>query len=489
MDTIFYIKDLRKVDGSKLVAISYLILFSAFPVAAQQVLGLWISNYGGLYRAMHNPSVLGSSRYKWQVNLATTGSTINNRYFIFFGKSSFLYPLKVPHSTDELYGQSRTMGSITQSDPLYVASEVRWPSAMVSIGKDHGLALQVRSRGRVQGHNIPEAIRTLYYRRLDSPNTPVAAGEWGSFDLSQQSFSEASLSYGVQLLDFKSHKLKVGATLKRVFGARVGYLKASADRYEIRPLAGGMEDEKELRLTNLIYEAGYSYPNENLSVGDLFDASKYGAGWGYDLGVTYELGSYWDRLKEDDDARPGYLIRLSASITDVGAIQYKSTDGRVVSGQQSATVLRQSALETLGDRGADGFISLFPTQTSAALTQDAQLPTAVHLGADVQLIKSFFVNVAQTRYQQPASYSPINLTQPDLFMITPRFENEDSGFSLPLTFIKGNNRVSVGAMARFGPLHVGFSNITGLLNRKDPDANRATFMYVGFSVWRFKDRG
>lgn len=470
--------------------IGYVLVFlsSAVPVLAQQVPGLWISNYGGLYRATQNPSVLGGSRYKWQINLTTAGSTINNRYFIFFGKSSFLYPLKVPHSTDELYGQSRTMGSVTKGDPLYVASEVRWPSVMFSIGKDHGLALQFRSRGTVQGHTIPEAIRTMYYRRLDSPKTPIASGVWGNFDLSQHSFSEASLSYGVQLLDLPSHKLKAGATLKRVFGARASYLKATADRYEIRPWAGGQADEKELRLTNFSYEAGYSYPNKKLSPGDLFDESKYGAGWGYDLGATYELGSYWNYLKEDDDARPGYVIRLSASITDIGFIKYNSPDSRVINGQQSTTVLRQPALETLGDQGADGFISLFPAQTSTILSQEAQLPTAVHLGADVQLIKSFFVNLAQTRYRQLASDSPLNLSQPDLFMITPRFENEDSGFSLPLTFIKGNPRVSVGALARFGPLHVGFSNIAGLLNRKNPDANRTTFLYVGFSVWRFKER-
>jgi hypothetical protein len=466
----------------------FTLLLNSIVSQAQQVPGLSLSNYGGLYRATENPSVLGGSRYKWQVNLVTTGSTINNRYFIFFGRNSFLYPLLVPHSTDELYGRSRTMGSVTQGDPLYVASEVRWPSVLFSVGKSHGFAFQVRSRGFVQGNTIPQAIRTLYYKRLDSPATPTTSGTWDDFNLSQQNFSEASLSYGVQLLNLRSHKLKVGGTLKRVFGARVGYLKGSADRYEIQPVAGGEVDEKELLLNNFSYESGYSQPNQAWRLGDVLNANQYGAGWGYDLGATYEVGSYWHRLATDDDARPGYLLRFSASLTDLGKIRYQSNESRVVSGTQSRVVLTQPQLETLGHQGADGFASLFPIQTETLLRQDARLPAMLHWDIDLQLIKSFFINLAQTQRYDDTVPTPLDLVQPNAVTITPRFENEDSDFSLPLTFMEGNQKMTMGALARFGPFHLGFSNLNGLLNRKDPDANRATFMYMGFSVWQFKDR-
>ncbi|TDB69258.1 hypothetical protein EZE20_01375 [Arundinibacter roseus] len=441
-----------------------------------------------MYRSTVNPSVLGGSRYKWQVNLVTAGSTINNRYFIFFGRNAFLYPQLVPHTTDELYGRSRTMGSITTGNPMYVASEIRWPSAMWSVGKNHGFAFQVRSRGFVQGQNIPQDIRTLYYKRLDSPATPLASDTWGDFDLTQQSFTEASLAYGLQLINLRAHKLKVGATLKRMFGARAGYLRGAVDTYQIRSVARGEADEKELVLTNFSYEAGYTYPTQKLAIGDFFKSNTYGSGWGYDLGATYELGSYWNRLEDDDDARPGYLIRLSASVTDLGMIRYRSTESRVVSGNLSRFVIQQNDLEILGNEGADGFMQVINAQNAVPMNQEAQLATAVHLEADVQLVKSFFINLSQTKRYGDPPQNALDMTQPDLFTITPRFENEDSDFSLPLTFIEGNKRVSMGAMARFGPIQVGFSNLNGLLNRKDPDANRATFMYVGFSVWRFKDR-
>ncbi len=220
----------------------------------------------------------------------------------------------------------------------------------------------------------------------------------------------------------------------------------------------------------------------------MLNAKKYGTGWGYDLGATYELGSYWNRLDKDDDARPGYLLRFSASLTDVGRIRYQSPESRVVSGSLNQVVITQPQLETLGNEGADGFVSLFPTQTETLLRQDARLPTMLHWDVDLQLVKSFFINLAQTQRYGDTTPGPLDMVQPNAVTITPRFENEDSDFSLPLTFMEGNQKMTMGALARFGPFHLGFSNLTGLLNRKDPGANRATFMYMGFSVWQFKDR-
>lgn len=471
-----------------LIILCILFLSIAGPALAQQVPGLAVGNYGGLYRATQNPAVLAGSRYKWQINLFTVGSTINNRYFYYFGTNAFLYPQLVPHSTKELYGRSRTMGSVSQGDPLHVASEVRLPSVMFSVGENHGFAVQLRSRGFVYGYNLPQAIRRMYSKRLDTPDTPTGAGAWGDFGLGQQSFSEASFSYGLQLVNWRSHKLKVGATAKYLFGAKASYLKASADRYEIRPVPGGEADEKELVLDNFTYESGYTYPNAPLKLSELTNTTQYGSGWAYDLGATYELGSYWRHLETDDDARPGYLLRFSVSLTDLGAIRYQSPDSRVISGSQSRTVIGQEELETIANRGAEGFAEVFPVQNETMLLREARLPAALHWDVDVQLIKSFFLNVAHNERYGVAPSSPLDMTQPDAFIITPRFENEDSDFSLPLTFIESNKKVMVGALVRFGPIHLGFSNIGGFLNRKDPAAQRATYLYAGFSAWQFKAR-
>ena len=165
-------------------------------------------------------------------------------------------PILASHSTKELYGRSRTMASLTYKDPIRVVSEIRWPSAMIALGKYQGLALQLRTRGFVHGNNIPDPIQHIYFKRMDTGSTNGYENQpWGDFSMVQQSFSDISLTYGVQLLDLESHKLRIGATAKRVFGARVGYLTGSADSFGIRPVTAGNTDISELVISNLSTKA------------------------------------------------------------------------------------------------------------------------------------------------------------------------------------------------------------------------------------------
>ncbi|TDE08865.1 hypothetical protein E0F88_31715 [Dyadobacter psychrotolerans] len=435
-----------------------------------------------MYRATYNPSVVGGSKQKWQINIGTIGASINHRYFVFLGKNSLLYPLLAPHSTKELYGRSRTMGSLTE-DPIHLVSEIRWPSAMISIDKHQGIAIQFRTRGYVKGLNIPEPVKNLYFRRLDTDNTPPIANQsLGEFNLVQQSFSEMSFTYGAQLLDLDQHKLRVGFTGKRVFGARIGYLNASADRFSIRPETGNPESS-ELVLSNFQYESGYSQATQKMKIGNLLDSEKYGSGWGYDLGITYELGAFWKNREEKFDENPQYLIRLGASLTDVGSIRYKTSGSKVISGQQDQYVLGQQNLEVISDQGPEGFMSLLPAQSDTIFSKTVRLPQAFHLEADIQLVKGFFLNLSKTSRFNPGKAEIPDVYQPNSFTITPRFEDEDSDFAFPISFVEGNKRPSIGAVGHFGPVFLGFSNINGLIKKTQP---KGSMVYVGVTAWKLR---
>lgn len=458
-----------------------LFLLTTFSVVAQQIPGLQFSNYGGLYRATYNPSVLGGPRHKFQVNILTLGGSIRYRYFRFIGENAFLYPLLAAHSTKELYGRSRTMGSLTYKDPIFLTSEIRWPSVSFALGKYQGIAIQLRTRGFVQGKNIPEAIDNLYTKRLDTGSLPPVSNEaWGDFSLVQQSFSDLSFSYGVQLLDIEGHKFRAGVTVKRVFGARVAYLKGNADNFSVSPV-NNSPDISQLAIDNLSYEAGYSTPNRKMGIGNLFDSGKYGSGWGYDLGFTYELGAVWKNRKEVYNDSPDYLVRLGVSLTDIGSIKYKTSDSRVVRGMHSDAVIGQTELETISDRGPEGFMSVFPGDSSTAFAQTLKLPQALHLEADVQVFNGFFLNLSQTSRFKSRSGQPLDIYQPNTFIVTPRFEDEDSGLSFPISFIQGNNRPSIGLAGHFGPVFLGFSNVNGLMKS---GGARGSMMYIGFTAWK-----
>ena len=444
----------------------------------QQIQGLQSSNYGGVYRTTYNPSVLGGSKLKFQINIGTIEGSINHRYFIFIGKNSLLYPLLAAHSTKELYGRSRTMGSLVEKEPVYLTSEIRWPSAMFSIGKYQGVALQFRSRGFVQGQNIPEPVRNLYFKRLDTGSTPAITEAWGAFSLTQQSFSEMSMSYGLQVVDLEDHKLKFGVTGKRIFGARISYLKGNAENYSIQS-DGTDPDINTLKLKNFNYESGYSQVTKSVNIGNLFDADQYGLGWAYDLGFTYEFGSFWKSETETFDDNPSYILRLSGSLTDIGSIKYKTKNSRVITGDIDQTVIDQSNLEKISDEGAQGFIGIFPVATDTIFRQSVKLPQAFHLEADIQVFKNFYLNLAQTK-RLSNTQDPLNIYIPNSFTITPRFEDEDSDFAFPVSFVQGNKGPIFGAMAHFGPVFLGFSNVNVIFSKN----SRASMVYLGVSVWK-----
>lgn len=467
---------------TSLLTTTLFILTTLQCVVAQQIPGLQFSNYGGLYRSTYNPSVLGGPRHKFQINVLTLGGSIKYRYFRFIGENSFLYPILAPHSTKELYGRSRTMGSLTYKDPIFLTGEIRWPSVSFALGKYHGVAVQLRTRGFVLGRNIPGDIDNLYMKRLDTGSTPPVANEaWGDFSLVQQSFSDLSFSYGAQLLDIEGHKFRVGVTVKRVFGARVAYLRGNADRYSINPVSSTDQEISQLEIDNLTYESGYSTPNRKMGIGNLFDSGKYGSGWGYDLGFSYEIGSVWKDRKEAYNDSPDYLIRIAGSLTDVGSVKYKTSDSRVVRGTHSDVVIRQTELETISDRGPEGFMSLFPGDTSTAFAQKVKLPQALNLEADLQVFHGFFLNLSHTGRLKSASSQSLDMYVPNTFIVTPRFEDEDSGLSFPISFIKGNNRPSIGLAAHFGPVFLGFSNVNGLMKS---GGARGSMMYIGFTAWK-----
>lgn len=456
------------------------LLFSS--LKAQHIQGLEISNNGGLYRTSYNPATLGGTRYQFQVNVLTMGGSINHRYFRFVGKNSFLTPILASGSEHEIYGRSRTMGSLTENDPIYLASDIRWPSVLFSAGERHGFALQFRSRGFIQGNNIPPAIQQLYVKRMDTELDVPALGTWGNFNLMQQSFSEISFSYGVSLIKSDFQHLKIGVTGKRITGARLSYIRADVENFKINT-PSDPSLSKELVLENVDYESGFSSPIKKTGIWPVFNGNNFGNGWAYDLGISYEIGSVWTKNKEVYNNSPNYLLRISASVTDMGKISYKNTDRYAETGRANAVSVRQTDLEKIADQGAKGFMQVFEgARNEATNPYEPSLPAAFHMDADVQLARSFFINVSKTKRLKPQSEDFRNIVQSDYVMITPRFEDDDFDLAFPITFIKGNSKPNIGLTAHFGPLFVGFSNITGILGSE----KRGSMGYVGLSVFKFK---
>jgi hypothetical protein len=217
---------------------------------------------------------------------------------------------------------------------------------------------------------------------------------------------------------------------------------------------------------------------KGFGIGSLF-SSDYGSGSAIDAGVTVELG----RIRQHAEYRANYLVRLGAAITDAGNIAYPRT-AKIYSGTLNKLTINQEQIIAVGNNSVKGLEALFPKTNPQEYAIATQLPRTINLDADVQFAKSFFIN-ASVITPTNTGLLPAYLYQPKTTTLTPRFEGEDVEFSLPVTWLEGNESPQIGFFARFGPGFIGFQNFSGLTNIHKP---RATLVYLGFQLWKLNEK-
>ena len=455
--------------------IFFLFLFLNSTAFAQQMLGVHASNNMGVYRATFNPSAIAGTKYHFQINGITLNSTINGRYFKYFRSDALFHPFKNPYSQDELYGKSKSTGTLTQGDKINVISELRGPSAFFDIKDRVSIGFSTRLRGFVQGSGVPQDLSTIYTNRLDLGTSTALNGSFKNMVLNQQTFFETGVTVAAEVLKISDIlKIKVGGTLKYLSGARNVFLKINSANYAVRILN---KEEANLDLSNVNYEYGSTNSVQDFSLGSLY-AGSYGSGWGYDLGATVEIG----QIKYREDYRSNYIVRLGAAITDIGSVSY-NTSGKIYSGTINKIVFDQNKIISLYDNSVKGLEATFPKTNPKNYALTTTLPQTLNLDADVQLVRSFFVNMTLIQPMKTDGTLPTTIQQPRFVSLTPRFEDADAEFSLPISWIEGNTGPTVGLSARFGPVFIGFSNFSGLLRINEP---RSTMVYLGLNFFKIK---
>jgi Family of unknown function (DUF5723) len=456
-----------------------LLLFSLSSVA-QPMLGHLSTNYAGIQRVTFNPSAIAGTRMQWQLSPVTFGATINNRYFKYFASDALFHPLKNAYSSKDIYGKSKLTGTFTQGTNLNVWSELRGPSGFMGFGKKNqfSLGLQTRMRGYIQGTGLPPVLAEVYTKRLDFGTIQASSGSFANFTASQLSFFETGLTAAFAGNVGDVLKVKFGASIKRLSGARNVYLKINNAPYQVRVLS---KDEALLDLNNVNYEYGYTQPVANFDLSKIY-SDKYGSGWAADAGLTIELG----KIRNSADYRSNYIVRLAAALTDLGTIYYPVGQGKRYSGTLSKTNVDQLRLIDLGDNSVATLEKIFPKTNPKDYTYTTQLPQTFNLDVDFHLAQSFFVNAALIRNSNSTNdvSLPTQVQHPQIITLAPRWEDEDAQFTIPISWIEGNQSPTVGFSVRLGPAFIGFSNFSGMLKIHDP---RGTFVYFGLQLFRIKD--
>lgn len=468
-------KQLRSI----LTLAGFFALISASSLHAQEFIGQHSSNYAGINRATFNPSAIAGTRYRYHINLVSFNTTVNNRYFKYFRSDALFHPFRNAYAESDMYGKSKLTGTLTQGDNVNVLAELRTPSGYVGVGKNNWLVVgfQTRLRGFVQGSGVPSAIFDAYKYRLDDGLTTASTGSFANFTMNQHSFFETGLTVAAMPLRLDGLiRVKVGATIKRLSGARNVFLTIKNANYQVKPLNA---DEYVMELGNVSYEYGYTQPVQSFGLGSLF-SSDYGSGTAIDLGATVEIG----RIRQHAENQANYIARIGVALTDAGQISYPST-GKQYSGTLSKLTINQNQLIDIGNNSVKGLETILGTAKPATYASSTALPRTLNVDADVQLAKSFFVNAT---WIKPTNLGvlPTHLAQPQVFSLTPRFEGEDVEFTLPVTWWEGNDKPTIGFSVRFGPAYIGFSNFGGLASKAVQP--RGSLAYFGIQLWGLNDK-
>jgi hypothetical protein len=355
--------------------------------------------------------------------------------------------------------------------------EVRGPGAMVNFHGKHSLALTSRLRGMNQFNNFDRSL----YQTITDPD--FSAG--GNIDLTSKNFnytahiwSELGLSYGVVLLDAEDSRVKAGITLRYLGG--IGYVGLKGVNLDAHFRAGNdsfYAENSDVEFASNILSTRNALVNgfSNNSLLSQFFGAKTGGGLGADAGLVYEL---------INNKKPGrdYLLRLSASVIDLGRIKYKQENNFNAEVTGNGYITGNGLVNNV--RSYEDFRTYVVGQGFRADTvrRDTKvyMPTRLVLGGDYNLRGNYYINatfVGNLAYRQNFGNSYYNQ-----LTVTPRYDTRLLSIGVPVTYSGLTNSLRAGLGIRFSGFFVGSDDMLALVVRKQYGFNFYVGGFVPFNM-------
>ena len=479
------------------LAFFFALLIAAPIASAQNMLGLGLTNHGGVHGVLLNPARLASHPQRLSVNLLTAGAHLDNSFGTY--QAPFLMPSlgigKVPNTYQTPKGEidflpdyvAEIPGDALRSGSL--STDVRGPSVLFTPRFGGGFSLSTRVRSAVQFSNASPGLLSLIRTGLDN------RALWSTsttFDhqlaVNANTYGELALAYGREVWSRGKHHVSAGLSVKYLTSWYSSHLIADNLNYRVTetPSGGSGQLQIDQLSGSLGYVAGQSL-SENIRRGKL-PKQRPGSGFGADLGLIYEFRPDYaenkymmDGAERDDPEATLYKLRLSVSVLDMGSIKFQ--DANTVRAYDLAVANQQLAFDDFEKgRILDNAFGLAEQKLGLANTPflnnfKTGLPAAFQINADWRVKNKLFINLATMRNLRPADV--ISMWQPSWIAFTPRFEAAQASFSVPIVYVNGT--LVPGVALRLGPLSVGSDNLAGLVSKKGRFAPRGADVYVGLS--------
>ncbi len=447
----------------KLFIITSALLFSAAAGRAQRFFGVASSNWSGTSALYLNPALLADNREEFSIDLFSLNVGADNNLGTFSSVKNLVNRAFSGNSNDvSSLLKYTTNGNFNMMAP-YV--EVRGPGFLVNIKQKHTIAVSTRIRAMNQFNNFG---KTLYQIIADPQQVPVS-NDYPvynkNFNWTAQLWSEVGVTYATTLFTSGRSRLNLGVTGRYLGG--IGYLAFKGNNLDVyyrvsndslHASNSDFQYASNLLSTNNAYNNGLT--NQTL-LNTLF-GPKNASGIGGDIGLVYEYRTNYEEKTYEMDGRTDivdhsknhYKFRISAAVTDLGSINYKSgsyqanvTGNGAVTGQEIAANSNNfgSFMTYVAQKGFHADTSLSPVRL--------YMPASLLLSFDYHAARHVYVNA--TYVSNIGNRQNFGNTWYNQLTVTPRYDSRRFSFGLPLTYSALNKDFKMGFGARFYGFFVG----------------------------------
>lgn len=439
-----------------------IVLFSIVKINAQSYMGYIPDNYAGVQGVLFNPASIADSRFKADINILSTSSSLNNDYY---GVNLF------DISSDSYDFEKDPSRSPTKNNGGIMYSDVMGTSFMFNVAPKHTVALYTRARAVLNMNNINGELFERFKEGWDEADS-FSNLNVGSPKFVGHTWGEIGASYATVLWQSKQHFLKGGLTAKYLVGGVNSYV-------DVENMTASYNQTNDAETTTFSTIGTITIgSNPDLVVGDEdieFDPNS--KGYGFDFGFVYE----WRPDYNSDAAATNYKyvnkykVRFGVSVTDIGSINYADTKKDVYN--INGTITRQEIEDFEFDNLGDFLEANYGAPISTRMDSKSKLPTMLHLDADWNIYNKLYINM--TGNLSMVDQSDLNTTySQNSWMLTPRYETKWFTVSVPINYMEYSG-MQVGTGLRCGPLFVGSSSlITNALSKQSKGAD----VYFGVKI-------
>ncbi len=468
---------------------------------AQHWLGPASDNYGGTNTLYQQPAQVADSRYRVYVNLAGFDAYMHNNYVRYDNDFSLLgYGLNIVPARDRdhrgrpIFGpQNLLIRTDGRNKFILGGAEIRGPSVMLGTRNERwGLAFTTRIRAGASFEDVSEPIAELIRNLLPKrPNLPAPHYDNQSANANINGMLELAATVGHVVHNDGHNVWKVGVTVKRLVGLYSVHANVKQANHELiaDPDVDNYYQYPQLAIHSANIDYGFTNQSAYKSFRPswLFGSGAAGSGWAADVGVVYEYRPrqfhyvYRGNDRSVDRATNKYKYRLSASLSDIGALRYNNpTFVSQYTIQSKEQRIGKTAFA--GSKDVDGFLDKLGQNLGSVAEQkqtafDVALPTALNLSADYNLDDNIYVNA--TLVQPFSALTTTGLRMPAVLAVTPRYESRLLTVSVPLSWQGNYHDLTYGLAVRVGPVFMGTDHIPGLFNFGTP---KGMNLYGGVSI-------